>query len=166
MAKEPTREKALGDGWEEHARHDPLWAILSRDDKRGREWDIDEFFTVGAYDVDRIIKELADQGIRPQTASALDFGCGVGRLTQALVDHFDHVVGVDVSPTMIGLSILIARRGASCSRTPAHSTRKTKGAELPSITGTSGPSISTRALSMPHPAKAAIKCSTVATRAP
>ena len=104
MAKEPTREKALGDGWEEHARHDPLWAILSRDDKRGREWDIDEFFTVGAYDVDRIIKELADQGIRPQTASALDFGCGVGRLTQALADHFDHVVGVDVSRTMIGLA--------------------------------------------------------------
>jgi ubiquinone/menaquinone biosynthesis C-methylase UbiE len=32
---------------------------------------------------------------------ALDFGCGVGRLTQALADHFTEVHGVDISPSMI-----------------------------------------------------------------
>jgi len=31
----------------------------------------------------------------------LDFGCGVGRLTQALAEHFERVVGVDISPAMI-----------------------------------------------------------------
>jgi ubiquinone/menaquinone biosynthesis C-methylase UbiE len=35
---------------------------------------------------------------------ALDFGCGVGRLTQALAAHFDHVTGVDVSATMLELA--------------------------------------------------------------
>ena len=32
---------------------------------------------------------------------ALDFGCGVGRLTRALAAHFDRVTGVDISPAMI-----------------------------------------------------------------
>jgi SAM-dependent methyltransferase len=35
---------------------------------------------------------------------ALDFGCGVGRLTRPLADHFDEVVGVDIAPTMIDLA--------------------------------------------------------------
>ena len=32
---------------------------------------------------------------------ALDFGCGVGRLTQALALHFDAVTGVDISGPML-----------------------------------------------------------------
>ena len=33
--------------------------------------------------------------------TALDFGCGVGRLTHALAPHFERTYGVDVSSTMI-----------------------------------------------------------------
>ncbi len=36
---------------------------------------------------------------------ALDFGCGVGRLTQALADYFNEVAGVDVSPTMVNKAL-------------------------------------------------------------
>src|SRR5690606_11991514 len=32
---------------------------------------------------------------------ALDFGCGVGRLTQALGKHFDKAIGVDIAASMI-----------------------------------------------------------------
>ena len=32
---------------------------------------------------------------------ALDFGCGIGRLTQALAGHFENAVGVDIAPAMI-----------------------------------------------------------------
>lgn len=35
---------------------------------------------------------------------ALDFGCGIGRVTSALADHFDEVVGVDVAPAMLDLA--------------------------------------------------------------
>lgn len=35
---------------------------------------------------------------------ALDFGCGVGRLTQALARRMDRVVGADISPVMVGLA--------------------------------------------------------------
>jgi len=36
---------------------------------------------------------------------ALDFGCGIGRLTCALADHFDEVVGVDISESMIAQAV-------------------------------------------------------------
>ena len=48
---------------------------------------------------------------------------------------------------------------------PADCIRKTNGRELPSIMGTSGPSSSIVALSIPKPAKADSKCSTVDTEA-
>jgi 2-polyprenyl-3-methyl-5-hydroxy-6-metoxy-1,4-benzoquinol methylase len=35
---------------------------------------------------------------------ALDFGCGVGRLTQGLTTHFGQVTGVDISTRMIQLA--------------------------------------------------------------
>jgi ubiquinone/menaquinone biosynthesis C-methylase UbiE len=35
---------------------------------------------------------------------ALDFGCGVGRLSQALTEHAGEVIGVDVAPPMLELA--------------------------------------------------------------
>ena len=55
-------------------------------------------------DVDQIIVDIAGRDIPLGKGKALDFGCGVGRLSQALADYFDRVVGADVSPTMIGLA--------------------------------------------------------------
>ena len=58
----------------------------------------------------------------------------------------------------------MARRGASWIAVPAQSIRNTRWAAEPSSTGTSGPSTSISALSMPQPVSAAITCSTVPTR--
>ena len=60
----------------------------------------------------------------------------------------------------------MARRGMSCSTTPAHSIRNTNGAALPSMIGISGPLISTIALSTAQPDSAAIRCSMVPTLTP
>jgi 2-polyprenyl-3-methyl-5-hydroxy-6-metoxy-1,4-benzoquinol methylase len=46
--------------------------------------------------------------------SALDFGCGVGRLTQALADHFDEVWGVDIASSMIEGARRLDRSGGRC----------------------------------------------------
>lgn len=43
-------------------------------------------------------------GIKIENNHALDFGCGVGRLTQALANFFNMVDGVDISPSMIDLA--------------------------------------------------------------
>jgi ubiquinone/menaquinone biosynthesis C-methylase UbiE len=40
-------------------------------------------------------------GYPKQRGCALDFGCGIGRLTRALKEHFDRCVGVDISPSMV-----------------------------------------------------------------
>jgi hypothetical protein len=58
------------------------------------------------------------------------------------------------------------RLATFCSAMPADWMRNTKGPALPSMIGTSVADSSTMALSMPRPAKADIRCSTVATLAP
>ncbi len=65
--------------------------------------------------------------------------------------------------TRTGFRTLMERRLADWRTRPARSIASTKGAALPSMIGTSGPSISTRTLSTPRPARAARRCSMVAT---
>jgi SAM-dependent methyltransferase len=93
-----------GDFWERHARRDPLWAILSDPTKKGRKWDLERFFETGSREISLALYELAHLDVAIARTNALDFGCGVGRLTQALAGYFDRAVGVDVSPTMIRLA--------------------------------------------------------------
>ena len=37
----------------------------------------------------------------------MDFGCGVGRMSAALAEHYDEVVGVDISDEMVRLAELL-----------------------------------------------------------
>ncbi len=90
--------------WDLHARHDPLWAILSDPEKTGRRWDLPSFLETGQREVSLLMFQLRALGLEPDPAAALDFGCGIGRLTQPLADHFDLVVGTDISPEMIRLA--------------------------------------------------------------
>src|SRR5262249_24834794 len=46
---------------------------------------------------------------------ALDFGCGLGRVSQALAARFDHVVGVDVARSMVEQARVINRTPDRCS---------------------------------------------------
>lgn len=97
--------------WNELARRDPLWAVLTAPDKAGNRWQLDEFFADGRRTV---AAELA--GVRAhypgfRQGSALDFGCGVGRLSQALAEHFDRVVGVDLSEEMLAQARAHNRHG-------------------------------------------------------
>jgi SAM-dependent methyltransferase len=87
--------------WEVLGAADPLWAVLVRDDGRHGRWDPDEFLETGRREVDEVLERIHALGLDPGSAAALDFGCGAGRLTQALRRHFDRVVGVDVSAPML-----------------------------------------------------------------
>lgn len=53
-------------------------------------------------------------GIELRHGRALDFGCGVGRLTQALCLHFDECHGVDIAPSMIEAARAFNRHGDKC----------------------------------------------------
>lgn len=89
--------------WEALGQYDPLWAIVSVPDKRGNRWDdhIEEFFANGAIEVQHVLNALRDAGLSVARGRALDFGAGVGRLSQALATHFREVDGVDISSPMI-----------------------------------------------------------------
>jgi SAM-dependent methyltransferase len=87
--------------YEELGRDDPLYAVLTRHSRRGNRWDPDEFFASGRHEVRGVLAYLETLGTPPARDRALDFGCGVGRLTQALAEEFREVVGVDISYTMV-----------------------------------------------------------------
>jgi len=92
--------RPFGWTWNRLAKQNALGAILTIDGKLG-DWNVAEFLATGKADVDRFMDDL--NRLSPGTAHghALDFGCGVGRITRGLAEHFTEVVGADVSPSMI-----------------------------------------------------------------
>ena len=87
--------------WNELAKLDPYWAILTCPGTRFGGWDSDEFFATGAAEIDVVMRHAAELGHPQGRARALDFGCGLGRVTRPLAGHFDECVGVDISEGMV-----------------------------------------------------------------
>jgi SAM-dependent methyltransferase len=97
--------------WNQLAADDPLWAVLSDPSKKGNRWRLDEFFASGQQEIQQILAYLESLGVPARRERALDFGCGVGRLTQALSDHFSQVSGVDIAPNMVEQARRFNRHG-------------------------------------------------------
>jgi ubiquinone/menaquinone biosynthesis C-methylase UbiE len=94
--------KKLKNDWEDLAERDALGAILTDASRADGMWDLAEFMATGDAEVDTVMSHLARIGQVPDgNGEALDFGCGVGRLTQALARRFTRCVGVDISRQMI-----------------------------------------------------------------
>lgn len=93
---------------------DALWAVLPFAGKRGNRWDIGEFFQTGVGEIERVLRSIRALSLPLRRGTALDFGCGVGRLSQALAEHFDTVWGVDIAPSMIERARAYNRYGTRC----------------------------------------------------
>ena len=87
--------------WDDLGRVDPLWAILTSPEQRHGKWNVGEFFARGVAEIAHVMEHAGQLGLPRHRHVALDFGCGVGRLTRPLSQHFDRCVGVDISETMI-----------------------------------------------------------------
>jgi ubiquinone/menaquinone biosynthesis C-methylase UbiE len=87
----------LRNTWETWAQRDRQFAILSGDQVRG--WDESRFMSY-TWELDRAIA-LASATREFRFGRALDFGCGIGRLSQPLAGRFQSVVGLDISSEMI-----------------------------------------------------------------
>src|SRR5271165_2090401 len=87
--------------WEDLAVLDPMWAVLSEPQHQFGKWSPDEFFSTGADEIGRLRERLLALGYPDKFKSALDFGCGLGRLTRALTACCHEVIGVDISEQMI-----------------------------------------------------------------
>ena len=99
--------------WEQFGETDPMWGVLAHDGMRGR-WQPEEFFAHGRAEVDALMTQLQMAGVDAPRDRVLDFGCGVGRLSFALADHFEQVVGVDISRPMLGEAGKYNRLGDRC----------------------------------------------------
>lgn len=100
----PRALHAEHDRWERLAR-DPYYAVLNVEEHRdGRmtDGDRERFARSGVEDMDRTFDEIR-RWIAPGFAPrrAVDFGCGVGRLTIPIARVAEHVTGIDISQAML-----------------------------------------------------------------
>lgn len=99
--------------WENNVHADPLRAILAIPE--GQRWNEDDFFETGKREIEIVSSHVQSVGLIPDpTGPALDFGCGVGRLTQAMAEHFEQVHGTDISQGMIDLANTYNQYVSSC----------------------------------------------------
>lgn len=100
--------------WEDLSEVDLFWSILSDPAKRHGGWDEHEYLASGLVEVDMRLTRAAGLGHSGGWDHALDFGCGAGRLTQALSARCERVVGVDISAQMIGTAERLAAGKPKC----------------------------------------------------
>ncbi len=94
--------------WETLGREDPLWAVYVAPGTRDGGWNLEDFLSTGRSEVDRVLSRVQELAPAAGREWALDFGCGVGRLSLALSTHFARVTGVDASPSMLARAREIA----------------------------------------------------------
>ncbi len=92
--------------WKKIGVTDPYFGVLTHPEYRSDQLDAaakKAFYQSGEEHIDESLRTFREfwPNVNFSTGSALDFGCGTGRLSLALSKHFDEVVGVDVSAGML-----------------------------------------------------------------
>lgn len=89
--------------WRELGDTQPYWGVLTHPDYRTEnltEAHVEAFYETGGQFIDGVLDQLERlTGARP-SGTALDFGCGTGRLTEAMARHLP-TTGYDISPGML-----------------------------------------------------------------
>jgi SAM-dependent methyltransferase len=106
--------KSLQAAWNDLAASDAMWAVLTGPFGQKRAWEAEAFFRTGVDEIAFVLGRVRAAGAIITPDRALDFGCGVGRLTQALGRQFARVDGVDISPVMIDRARELNRLGERC----------------------------------------------------
>ena len=93
--------------WRELGESQPYWGVISHPDFRTENMTperLEFFYESGRFHIDPIAEALGRlTGFSPR-GRALDFGCGVGRLAEAMTAHASEVVGVDISAGMLAIA--------------------------------------------------------------
>jgi ubiquinone/menaquinone biosynthesis C-methylase UbiE len=106
--------ESVNKAWDRLAETDPLWAVCVVPGAKGNGWNVQEFYATGEQEVAESLARAAELGLSTSGSRALDFGCGVGRLTFALAERYDEVCGVDISSRMLKLAEEANPRGDRC----------------------------------------------------
>ena len=91
--------------WEEWGKRDPYFGVITNPKFRRDNLSAEakaEFFESGRHHIEhffQVIRHHVDPAFHPRRA--MDFGCGVGRISIPLAAKVAEVVAVDVSPSML-----------------------------------------------------------------
>jgi cyclopropane fatty-acyl-phospholipid synthase-like methyltransferase len=91
--------------WEEKARENPLYAVMTMPEMqdagadRFSEEHLQLFFEKGRKLADRLV--MPSLGLAPEAGMVVEYGCGAGRILNALVERGIICAGVDISQTML-----------------------------------------------------------------
>jgi len=89
--------------WRALARQDPFFAVAAWPGKEDGSWSKEDFYALGRSDWADFRAQWRHYW--PELGgTAVDFGCGAGRITHVLAEDFERVIGVDVSPEMAELA--------------------------------------------------------------
>lgn len=104
----------IAHAWQAFGETEPHWSVLVSEDYRSDniEENISQFYASGFGDIDVHLNFLRRASLPTSFRKALDFGCGVGRLTLAMAPHAGQVIGVDISPPHLRLAT--ERATATC----------------------------------------------------
>jgi len=83
--------------WDGAAKENATTAILSSKPN----WSISDFYATGVDWLRENIEFAKFARCDLRGATALDFGCGIGRMAVALAGNYSRVTGVDISPEMV-----------------------------------------------------------------
>lgn len=95
------RLKRLSKAWQDWGAADPLYAILSSPEYWQNKGDLNKFLATGRGTVNDLMQRVDELDLCKERKRALDFGCGIGRLTHALAPMFEEVVGLDIAASMV-----------------------------------------------------------------
>ena len=107
------RGQTNSEAWEDWGQVDPLWSILTEPSRRESGWDLDTFFSTGDQAIESVFDTAAPFGVPRERRRALDFGCGVGRLTRALAARVPETVGLDIASSMVNQARELNRAASS-----------------------------------------------------
>jgi len=92
--------------WRELGQSQPYWGVLSHPDflrENITPEGIENFYLSGRQYIDQMVQALKKLTGEAPSGPALDFGCGVGRLAEAMAEYAP-TTGLDISPGMLALA--------------------------------------------------------------
>ena len=105
MAKKIVPDHWKTNSWEEKAQENPLYAVMTMPEMEGAGADefseehLQLFFEKGRKLADRLV--MPSLASSPETGLVVEYGCGAGRILNALVERSISCAGIDISQTML-----------------------------------------------------------------
>lgn len=90
--------------WRELGATQPYWGVLTHADYRTENLtpaNLEAFYASGGAYISDLVRRLKAATGKQAGGRALDFGCGTGRLAEAMTQHARSVTGYDISPGML-----------------------------------------------------------------